>query len=114
MSMGVTISGENYSYNHNPNHMHPDFYNTIEQYAPYNCECCGRKLDTKKIVWLELNQNTGLYHAEGELPKEGESQGWFPFGASCSVKQLKETAAKIAGKTIISTSSKPHNSTSFS
>lgn len=52
---------------------------------PIYCEKCGRELNPKRIVWLELNCMTGLYHREGEVPEE-DSQGWFPFGPDCAKK----------------------------
>lgn len=50
-----------------------------------NCTNCGKKLHTKRIVWLELDQDTGNYYANG-IPKEHTSQGMFPFGADCAKK----------------------------
>ncbi len=47
------------------------------------CENCDRKLNKQKIVWLELNQVTGIYHLIGEVAEE-ESQGAFAFGRDCA------------------------------
>lgn len=52
------------------------------------CERCGDELDDKTAVWLELNNHTGTYHKDGEVPEE-KSQGFFSFGAACSKKVLK-------------------------
>lgn len=50
------------------------------------CNKCGKKLNEKKTVWLELSINDGcLYHPE-EFPKDHESQGWFEFGQDCAKK----------------------------
>lgn len=54
------------------------------------CERCDEKLKEKNIVWLELDINSGLYYKEGEFPKDGLSQGYFPFGKTCAKKQLEE------------------------
>lgn len=47
------------------------------------CNRCNEKLDPNKIVWLELDQDTGLY-TDGELPEGHTSQGGFAFGRSCA------------------------------
>lgn len=54
------------------------------------CECCERKLNPAKIVWMELDLRTSQdWHLnEGELADE-DSQGWFPFGATCAAKIVK-------------------------
>ena len=61
------------------------------QTVAVHCEHCERKLNPKKIVWLELNATTGTYHAE-EVPEE-DSQGCFPFGAGCAKTILKNGGA---------------------
>lgn len=48
------------------------------------CECCGKKLDDAKIVWLELDTRTDEYTSEAV--SEEFSQGAFPFGAGCAKK----------------------------
>lgn len=48
------------------------------------CECCGKKMDDSKIVWLELDTRTDEYTSEA-VP-EAFSQGAFPFGAGCAKK----------------------------
>ena len=52
------------------------------------CENCDKELNPNKMVWLELNTETGLFHKLGEVP-ENESQGCFPFGVACSKAVLK-------------------------
>jgi hypothetical protein len=52
----------------------------------YYCEHCDRKLNPNKITWLELNNHTNTYHAEGDEVPEEESQGMFTFGATCAKK----------------------------
>jgi len=47
------------------------------------CQRCAEKLDPSKIVWLELDQDTGLY-TDKELPEGHISQGGFSFGRSCA------------------------------
>lgn len=47
------------------------------------CERCGEKLNNKTMVWLELDQDTGLY-TDGELPEGHVSQGGFAFGKACA------------------------------
>ena len=64
--------------------------------APLVCNRCDRELDEAKAVWLELDMLTGLYHAEGNFPEDGESQGHFEFGAACARKELAETRAELA------------------
>lgn len=52
------------------------------------CTRCGEPLDPTKLVWLELNTNTGHYATAGEVP-EDKSQGLFTFGAACAKRVLK-------------------------
>lgn len=47
------------------------------------CNRCNEKLDESKIVWLELDQDTGLY-TDKELPEGHTTQGGFAFGRSCA------------------------------
>lgn len=56
--------------------------------TPGCCVLCGRPLDMKKAVYLEMNQNTATFHEPGTVPPE-ESQGCFEFGAACARKVLK-------------------------
>ena len=44
------------------------------------CEHCEKAL--KDPVWLELSQTDGRYYFE--VPTGHVSQGFFPFGQSCS------------------------------
>ncbi len=48
------------------------------------CQRCGKK-HLELFVWLELNCLTGRYQAPGTVPQR-ESQGLFPFGATCAKK----------------------------
>jgi len=50
------------------------------------CNRCDEPLKPELAVWLELNTNTGIYHSEGQFPKDGLSQGCFEFGATCAKK----------------------------
>ena len=54
------------------------------------CERCGAILDPGCETWLELDNTTNLYLAEGEaLPAGHVSQGGFPFGSECAKKANK-------------------------
>jgi hypothetical protein len=64
----------------------------IEQAQGHFCECCERKLNPAKIVWLELDQRDDTYHNFADVP-EDRSQGWFPFGPDCAKKKIKEARA---------------------
>lgn len=55
---------------------------------PTKCERCGEILIAERVVWLELSQTDGKYYRT--LPVGHISQGGFPFGSTCSEKQLKE------------------------
>jgi hypothetical protein len=55
----------------------------------YFCECCGRKLNPKTMVSLELDQRDDTYHDFGDVP-EDQSQGGFLFGAACAKKKIAE------------------------
>jgi hypothetical protein len=56
------------------------------------CTRCGAKLNNKRIVWLELQISTGIYHVVEDIPKipEEDSQGTHPFGSACAQRQLRE------------------------
>lgn len=60
-------------------------------FTPDNtCTCCGKKLNPKTMAWLELDQDTNLYHdPEKGIPKGHTSQGGFPFGSACARKVLR-------------------------
>lgn len=57
--------------------------------GPHECERCGERLNPETMVWLELSNTTGRYHAEGAFPAEEVSQGCFTFGAACARTVLK-------------------------
>jgi hypothetical protein len=65
--------------------------NTPVKHSTIYCERCGKILDPKKAVWLELSNTDGKYYPEGELQEGHVSQGGFSFGKACAVAQLKET-----------------------
>lgn len=52
------------------------------------CERCGEALDPDKAVWLEQDANTNLFHDPEAFPKDGQSQGGFPFGTSCALSVM--------------------------
>jgi hypothetical protein len=52
------------------------------------CERCGKPLNPKRIVWLELSNTDGRYYKK--IPENHVSQGAFSFGKLCSIEQLKE------------------------
>lgn len=56
--------------------------------GPHYCTRCGEPLNPDKMVWLELNWETGKYAAVGMVP-EDQSQGRFPFGAACARRVMK-------------------------
>ncbi len=57
-------------------------------YAIY-CECCGRKLDPSKAVWLEYDRRDGTYHNFGDIPDD-HNQGGFSFGRGCSRRKIAD------------------------
>jgi len=63
-----------------------------------NCKNCGRELNPKKIVWLELCLMDGKYYfvdKNNPMPSD-ESQGGFPFGTDCS-KKIGKTYSQSIG-----------------
>jgi hypothetical protein len=56
------------------------------------CEMCCEILKPSNVVWLELSNTDGKYYKA--IPEGHESQGDFPFGLTCSAKQLIETNKK--------------------
>lgn len=55
-----------------------------------NCERCHATLDPKKIIWLELDTTTGLYHDHVSDPvAEDKSQRMFPFGPDCAASVIR-------------------------
>ena len=49
------------------------------------CNCCERKLNPKRTVFLEYSQSKDAYYKAGTVP-ENDSQGCFPFGVACAKK----------------------------
>lgn len=68
---------------------------TTEQFD--YCERCGERLKADRIVWLELNCDTGVFHEEGTVPKD-QSQGCFPFGQACAKNAINKTAHQIRAR----------------
>lgn len=61
-----------------------------KDHAALGCSCCGRPLNPKTLVWLELNFKTGKWTKnEGEC-HSGESQGWHVFGSACAKRTLRD------------------------
>ncbi len=52
-----------------------------------NCEKCGKKLNPKTAVDLELNCRTGEWYKPGACPPS-ESQGVFSVGPDCARKMI--------------------------
>lgn len=52
-----------------------------------NCEKCGKKLNPKTAVTVELNFRTGEWYAPGACPPN-ESQGAFAVGPDCARKMI--------------------------
>lgn len=50
------------------------------------CTCCGRPIRRDREVWLEYDAVTDLFHQPGEVPDGHQSNGIFPFGATCARK----------------------------
>ena len=55
------------------------------------CNECGAVLNPHRIVWLEYDERTDLYHKPGTLPADGLSLGCFAFGRACARAELKRT-----------------------
>ena len=57
---------------------------------PRYCERCGKALNERDEVWLELSWKTNLYvdPKVTSVPEE-ESQGGFVFGKACAARVLK-------------------------
>ena len=56
------------------------------------CEKCGKKLNPKKIVWLELSNTDGKFYET--IPTDHISQGGFAFGVDCAKTELKQIKNK--------------------
>lgn len=50
------------------------------------CACCDRQIMPGREVWLEHDAATDLFHLPGEVPVGHQSDGIFPFGATCARK----------------------------
>jgi hypothetical protein len=57
------------------------------------CERCGEVLNPKMVKWLELSNTDGNYYKK--IPQGHESQGGFPFGKTCEIKQINETKNQL-------------------
>lgn len=57
------------------------------------CEKCGAPLvGGAAVVWLELDQRTGLYVDPDVIDVPPDvSQGCFPFGRACARRELAES-----------------------
>lgn len=74
--------------------MNPTAEEIAQIHAEAGCSCCGRKLNPKTMVWLELSFATGKWFKnEGECPAD-ESQGWHAFGAACARKTIRQQEAR--------------------
>jgi hypothetical protein len=60
----------------------------METEHAYWCDRCGERLNPSRIMWLELNTDTGRYSREDSVPSN-KSQGCFPFGEQCALSVLK-------------------------
>lgn len=69
---------------------------TMGNPEPLQCQRCQKWLRPGTEVWLELDWQTGLWYAAGEVSDE-QSQGCFPFGAACARAALKNTKEKGDG-----------------
>jgi hypothetical protein len=56
------------------------------------CERCGKILDPRKAVWLELSNTDGRYYLE--IPKGHISQGGFCFGKDCAKIEMADITMK--------------------
>ena len=57
------------------------------------CQCCGKRIKAGAEVMLEHDQRDWTYHDFGDVPDD-QSQGWFPFGASCAKRKRAEAKTK--------------------
>jgi hypothetical protein len=63
------------------------------------CECCGKKVNLARGVWLEHDQRIDAFHDyEFGVPAD-RSQGWFLFGPDCAARLLRDAKerAKSSG-----------------
>jgi hypothetical protein len=69
--------------------MNKEFLNEVQKHDQ-NCQCCERKLDPNRIVWLVRDDDNDSYHKDdAEIPVDHQNTGWFPFGIACSKRVLK-------------------------
>jgi hypothetical protein len=56
------------------------------------CTHCNRKLDSKKLVWLEKHISTHEFVEAGTATwsDSENSQGCFPFGLECARRILRD------------------------
>jgi hypothetical protein len=64
---------------------------------PDTCTRCGKPLEPKRKVWLELDQRDGTYHNFRDIPADC-SQGWFAFGVACSRAMVRAARAVRYGE----------------
>ena len=57
------------------------------------CECCGETIQADRVVWLELRTSDNTWHIPGAVMEwtDPDSQGVFPFGATCAEHALTGT-----------------------
>jgi len=77
--------------------MNDEFAKDFEDGTIPECKChrCGAELNNKRIVWLELDNETDLFHKLEDFPEDGISQGCFKFGSACATAQLLETKMEL-------------------
>lgn len=57
------------------------------------CERCNEILNPKNVKWLEMSNTDGMYY--DKIPNSHDSQGAFPFGTRCAIKQVRETIESL-------------------
>lgn len=50
------------------------------------CSSCGKALNPKRTIWLELSIDDGCLYYPDQFPKNHASQGCFEFGSDCAKK----------------------------
>jgi hypothetical protein len=64
------------------------------------CECCGKKINAGRAVWLEHDQRIDAFHDyEFGVPAE-KSQGWFQFGPECAARLVRDAKEKAKARGI--------------
>jgi hypothetical protein len=66
----------------------------------FTCTHCGKALNEKTMVSLELDQRINEYHDFGNVP-EDQSQGWFDFGKDCAAKLRAIAQRKLEAENLI-------------